>query len=99
MMKKPTDGLKTSLCEICEEKEAHYVCRLCKRKVCEDDFNKERGICKVCEMSICEICNENLSIGYCEICGRLICEKCTAYSNGTSRICVGCISKINKDKN
>ncbi len=97
-MKKPTDCLENSLCEICEEKEAKYICRLCKRKVCEDDFNKDKGICKICEMSICEVCKENLSVGYCEMCGRLICEKCTAYSNGASRICIECASKMRNKK-
>jgi hypothetical protein len=95
-MKKLTTGLRSSLmkCQICEENQAKYTCKLCGRKVCEEDFVKEKGICKVCEMSLCEICHENLSIGKCEKCGRIICEKCTAYFDGARRYCIICNSSL-----
>jgi hypothetical protein len=92
MMRRRINGLM-NLCEICEEKEAKYSCKLCGRKVCEDDFVKEKGICKVCEISLCQICHQHLSLGYCEICGRLICDECTAYFDGSRRICKECYAK------
>jgi len=94
-MKKPTDGLGNSLkCEICEEREVKYTCKICGRRVCEEDYLKEKEICRVCEMSLCEICKINLAIGKCEKCGRIICEECTAYFDGARRICKECFTSF-----
>jgi len=94
-MKKPTDGLGNSLkCEICEEREEKYTCKICGRRVCEEDYLKVKEICRVCEMSLCEICKINLAIGKCEKCGRIICEECTAYFDGTRRICKECFTSF-----
>ncbi|AWR98318.1 hypothetical protein DFR86_09560 [Acidianus sulfidivorans JP7] len=89
-MMRRINGLK-NLCEICETKEAKYTCKICKRHVCEDDFNKEKQICSVCEMTLCQICGKNLSLGYCEKCGKLICDQCTGYFDGAKRICKECL--------
>ncbi|BBG23822.1 hypothetical protein IC006_1117 [Sulfuracidifex tepidarius] len=97
MMKKHVINSKDSLkCEICWENDSKHCCKICGRKVCEEDFNKERGICKVCEMSICQLCQRNLAIGYCECCGRLVCIECTAYHDKSRRICKECFQKIQK---
>ncbi|EWG07030.1 MAG: hypothetical protein ASUL_05903 [Candidatus Aramenus sulfurataquae] len=89
-----TSGLRSSLCEICEEKESTRECRLCKRRVCEDDFVPIKGICKICEMSLCELCGERLSLGYCESCGRLVCQECTSFYDGSRRICKECAKNL-----
>jgi len=95
MMKKPINGSESSLkCEICEDREAKYVCRICGRRVCEEDYSREKGICKVCEMSLCEICKRHLAVGKCEKCGRIICEECTAYFDGARRICKECFTSF-----
>ncbi|MUN27952.1 hypothetical protein GC250_00370 [Sulfolobus metallicus DSM 6482 = JCM 9184] len=85
-------------CEICLENKPEYVCKICDRNVCKDDFNQEKGICKVCEMSMCEICGRNLAIGYCECCGRLICIDCVAYHDKSRRICKECAVKLKKEE-
>ena len=94
-MKKLIDGLESSWkCDICEENIAVFICRLCKRKVCIDDFMLEKGICKVCEMSLCQICKRNLAIGKCENCGKIICQACTAYFDGARRYCKECWPRL-----
>ncbi|AAY80748.1 hypothetical protein [Sulfolobus acidocaldarius] len=90
-MKKLIGGLESSLkCEICEEEIGTFECKICGRNVCKLDFNEEKNICKVCEMSLCEVCGEKLSIGKCEKCGKIICEKCVGYNDGVRRYCKNC---------
>ncbi|MGC8566543.1 MAG: hypothetical protein ACP5I6_04650 [Caldisphaera sp.] len=85
-------------CEICDEKEAKYECKICKRKVCEDDYNKNKGICKICSSLLCEICHERLSITFCPICGRLICDKDSVQIDNVRRVCIDCYNKYFKGK-
>lgn len=99
MMKRHLGGLRSSWkCDICEENASVFVCRICRRKVCPEDFLFDRLICKVCEMSICEICGKNLSIGKCENCGKIICQDCTAHFDGARRYCIQCWEKISGRK-
>ncbi|QGR19321.1 hypothetical protein D1868_04550 [Stygiolobus azoricus] len=98
-MKKLTDGLRDFWkCEICEENSQLFVCKICRRKVCLEDFVITQGICKVCEMSLCQICRRNLSIGKCENCGRIICQSCTEYFDGARRYCKECWDSILNQK-
>jgi len=86
-------GLALELCDICGMKPAKYECRLCGRKVCEEDYDHEKKLCKVCSSALCEICGKNLSIGYCMVCGRSGCEDCLIQVSTVSYVCKECIRK------
>lgn len=80
-------------CEICErEVDRIYICKICGRKVCSNDYIFEEGICKACKMTLCNFCKEYLAIGICKFCGKLVCEKCSI-EIGVERICKECYSK------
>lgn len=81
------------LCEICEASEAVYKCRLCGREVCERHFNKEKGICTICEGSLCELCHQRPSITFCPICGRLVCYEDSVQLDEVRRVCKECYAK------
>jgi len=81
------------LCSICEQKPARYVCKMCGRNVCEDDYILEKGVCKICGEALCEICGKYLSIGYCRVCGRMGCEECLIHYDQVSYICIDCLKK------
>jgi len=38
----------TGLCQICERREAEYVCHRCGAAVCTLHFDKEHGVCVNC---------------------------------------------------
>ncbi|WP_244372465.1 hypothetical protein [Staphylothermus marinus] len=79
------------VCDICESKPAKYKCPVCGRYVCEDDFDFNKGVCKVCSETMCEICGKYPSIGYCMICGRNGCEDCLIQVTPVSYVCKECI--------
>lgn len=83
-------------CEICWENKPVTSCRLCGRKVCDEDYDKERDVCKACSEAICQICDRNLSIGYCRICGRLVCDLCSI-KNNVALVCVQCSPRFKGD--
>ncbi|MCE4617132.1 MAG: hypothetical protein F7C32_00910 [Desulfurococcales archaeon] len=83
----------SSYCEICNEKEALYKCRVCGRNVCEEHVSPE-GVCAVCSTTICEFCGKRLSIGYCIVCGRLGCRECLIQLDPSRRICPSCLAEI-----
>ncbi|MEM0246521.1 MAG: hypothetical protein QXG15_04170 [Desulfurococcaceae archaeon] len=80
-------------CEICEIKEPLYTCKMCGRRVCDDDYDKITGYCLVCKDAICKICNRYLSIGVCKYCGRLGCERCLIQVSPIEYTCVDCRRK------
>lgn len=82
----------TELCEICEENSASKTCKICGRRVCEEDYVHSNGMCKVCEATICRICGIHLSIGYCVFCGRQVCEDCAVELDELRYACKECIS-------
>lgn len=77
-------------CEICEEFNAKYVCRLCHRYVCEYDYDTNLKVCKVCRELLCHICKKRLAVSLCVICGKPICRIDSIRKN-LSRICRDCI--------
>jgi hypothetical protein len=81
------------LCDICGKKKASYKCKICNRNVCEDDFYKEEGICKICAISLCQICKTRLSVTYCQYCGRLVCTEDSIQLDNVRRICIDCYNK------
>ena len=83
-------------CEICRENEPSHVCRLCGRRVCDEDYDERGEICIACSEVICQICRENLSIGYCRVCGRLVCDLCSV-KNGATLVCVECLPRYKGD--
>ncbi|ADG91327.1 hypothetical protein Tagg_1058 [Thermosphaera aggregans DSM 11486] len=80
-------------CEICMVNDAVHTCRLCGRKVCGEDFEGDRGICKACSLTLCEFCGKQLSVGYCIVCGRLGCEDCMIQISNVAYMCKECFSK------
>ncbi len=82
-----------SLCEICYEKEAEYVCKICGRKVCRNHYKPESGLCSLCARTLCQICGQKLSIGYCQICGRLGCDTCLRQIDPARWVCIECLQK------
>ena len=36
------------LCEVCGERETRYICRACGRRVCENCFDQETWLCRLC---------------------------------------------------
>ncbi|MGB9827281.1 hypothetical protein IMZ38_03125 [Thermosphaera chiliense] len=80
-------------CEICMVNDAVYTCRLCGRRVCRQDFDDQRGICKVCSLTLCELCGKQLSVGYCVVCGRLGCEDCMIQVSNVAYICRDCFAR------
>jgi hypothetical protein len=40
----------TVLCDICGKRLAKHTCRLCGRRVCNEDFDEKLGICKSCKL-------------------------------------------------
>ncbi|ADV64497.1 hypothetical protein Desmu_0178 [Desulfurococcus mucosus DSM 2162] len=80
-------------CEICGEREAVYTCRLCGRRVCGDDYDSVKGVCKVCSEAMCEICGRQLAIGYCKYCGRIGCEDCLIQVSTVEYVCKDCAFK------
>lgn len=86
-------GLLFLSCSICEVKPGKYVCSICGRRVCEDDYVFEKKICIICAETLCEICGKYPSIGYCSSCGRLGCEDCLVQINLVSYKCRYCLRK------
>ncbi|WP_216475983.1 hypothetical protein [Caldisphaera lagunensis] len=82
-----------SICDICGINEAIYKCKICKRNVCYDDFDEERGVCKICAASLCQICNSRLSVTYCPYCGRLVCIEDSIQLDNVRRVCIDCYKK------
>lgn len=80
-----------NLCEICHEREATRICKICGRKTCNEHWGKE--MCRICEATICESCGEKLSLGYCTVCGKLVCASCSK-EIGAAVICLQCHSKL-----
>lgn len=80
-------------CTICGFKKARFKCKLCSRQVCEDDYDKETGLCSVCLSTRCEICSKHLAIGYCMICGRIGCENCLLQVTTVSYVCRECLAQ------
>jgi hypothetical protein len=39
-------------CQICNMKMARYSCKMCGAPVCEDDYDKESGLCIACKQGI-----------------------------------------------
>ncbi|MCW6161004.1 MAG: hypothetical protein LVQ97_02355 [Candidatus Micrarchaeales archaeon] len=37
------------LCDICKKRIAKNVCKLCGRRICNDDFDMATGLCKSCK--------------------------------------------------
>ncbi len=81
-------------CSICWEKPARYECKICHRKVCEDHYDPETGLCSLCKATLCEICGRRLSVGYCSVCGRLGCSECLVQIDNVRRVCKGCLAKL-----
>lgn len=79
----------SSRCEVCGAP-AEFECKRCGRKVCTDDYIKEKGICAVCEETLCRLCGRRLAVGYCAICGRLVCKECSI-KRGRALICRDCV--------
>ena len=82
-----------TLCEICETNIATHTCRICGANVCDNCFDKENNVCKVCADALCQICKKNLSTRACNICGRLVCEDCSI-KDGEATICIECYKKV-----
>jgi len=81
------------ICEICgKEYNKLNVCKICKRDVCDNEFDINKGICEVCKMTLCELCHKYLAVGICFKCGRLVCELCSKKIN-VAFICNKCISE------
>jgi hypothetical protein len=86
-------------CEICGRR-AVARCKICGRLVCEEHYDKKRGICVICAQSLCEICGKRLAVGRCVFCKRLVCDKCSVQLDNVRRICVECLYKrFNGDLN
>lgn len=81
-------------CEVCGEKPVKYKCEVCTRRVCEEHYLVERGMCVICENTLCRICRSYLSIGICKYCGRLGCEKCLIQITPIEYVCVECYRRI-----
>ena len=81
------------LCEICGLKLAEYVCRICGRRVCRDDYDVEKGVCSICRDTMCEICGRYPAISYCMVCGRIGCEDCLIQVTPVSYVCKECVRR------
>lgn len=88
----------TTLCEVCEAREAHYTCRLCGRRICEKCFNKEKKICRVCLETLCDECGKRASVDTCVICGKKICRECSVELDYARRICLSCHRRLEDPK-
>ncbi len=82
--------LSSTQCYFCE-KEAKYVCKICKRRVCEDHYYS--GICYACKLALCRICGRRPSVSRCAVCGKLVCRECSVEYQPGIRVCKECASK------
>lgn len=80
-------------CEICEMKTPLYACKMCGRRVCDDDYDKDMGYCLVCKEAVCKVCNKHLSVGVCKHCGRPGCENCLVQVSLIEYVCIECHRK------
>ncbi|MEZ0393733.1 MAG: hypothetical protein ABWK00_01620 [Desulfurococcaceae archaeon] len=90
--------LRRGSCEICMLRDATRTCPSCGRRVCDDDWDDERGVCKVCAETTCEICRRRPAIGYCRVCGRVGCEDCLIEESPVSYICVDCARALGRSR-
>jgi len=87
-----------TLCEVCWDKPAAYVCPVCGRSVCEYDYVRESNRCLICEEAICSICGKHLAIGYCGVCGRLGCDDCLVQIDNVRRVCRDCLVRLGRER-
>lgn len=84
-------------CEICGKKERKNKCRICGREVCNDCYNKEKGMCIVCSETLCEICKRRNAVERCQICGKLVCPDCMVRIDKSRVVCRDCYEKLGLD--
>ncbi|MEM4717626.1 MAG: hypothetical protein QXE81_02565 [Desulfurococcaceae archaeon] len=77
-------------CEICELNNASRTCRICNRRVCDEDYDYNIDACIGCRETLCKICGNYLSIGVCKYCGRQGCEDCLIQISLVEYACMEC---------
>ncbi len=90
-------SLYASKCEVCNEKPAKYLCKMCNRYVCEDHYDRKKELCLVCLETLCDICRNSLAVGRCCKCGRKVCHNCLIELDEVHRLCYYCL--ISKNTN
>jgi len=65
--------------------------------VCEEDFDKNKNMCRICVSTLCHICGKRLAIARCISCGKLGCKNCLVQVDPARYLCIDCYRELGEN--